>query len=98
MSNFNFELSQQDINKLVNALKEPLINALLDNLLPVLPQPQTQSDDDMLTAVEVQELLGIKPSTFYKWRVEGKIKGGVKYGRYWRFKRSEIEKLIHGDE
>ena len=96
MSNFNFELSQQDINKLVNALKEPLINALLDNLLPVLPQSQTQNENDMLTAVEVQELLGIRPSTFYKWHAEGKIKGGVKSGKYWRFKRSEIEKLIHG--
>ncbi|MBQ3378059.1 MAG: helix-turn-helix domain-containing protein, partial [Synergistaceae bacterium] len=45
----------------------------------------------------VQELLGIRPSTFYKWHTEGKIKGGVKSGKYWRFKRSEIEKLIQGD-
>ena len=92
----NFEFSQQDINKLVSALKEPLTNALLEKLMPVLTNTAKRDENDMLSAEEVQELLGIKPSTFYKWRNEGRIKGGIQIGKNWRFKRSEVERLLNG--
>ena len=94
----NFEFSQQDINKLVSALKEPLTNALLEKLMPVLTNTAKRDENDMLSSKEVQELLGIKPSTFYKWHNEGRIKGGIQVGKTWRFKRSDIERLINGKE
>ena len=94
----NFEFSQQDINKLASALKEPLIDALLERLIPVLTNAAVQHENDMLSAKEVQALLGIKRTTLYKWLNEGRIKGGIQIGKCWRFKRSEIESLLNGKE
>ena len=94
----NFEFSQQDISRLAGALKGPLIDALLEKLVPILTNAARLDENDMLSAKEVQKLLKIKPSTFYKWRNEGRIKGGIQVGKSWRFKRSEIEKLLNGKE
>ncbi|MBQ8691743.1 MAG: hypothetical protein IJ520_01200, partial [Synergistaceae bacterium] len=56
----NFEFSQQDISRLVGALKEPLIDALLEKLVPILTNAVRQDENDTLSAEEVQKLLGIK--------------------------------------
>ena len=93
-SEVNFDFSQENIDKLVSALEAPLAKALLDKIIPVLSQIFANNEDDKLSSSEVQRLLGIKPSTFYKWRNEGKIKDGVRVGKQWFFPRREIEQLL----
>lgn len=50
-------------------------------------------DDEMLTIDDVARYLKLKPQTIYKWAQTGKIPG-AKFGKEWRFRRSQIEAWI----
>ena len=47
----------------------------------------------MLTMDELARYLKLKPQTIYKWLQMGKIPG-AKFGKEWRFRRSDIERWI----
>ena len=49
--------------------------------------------DKLLTIQEVAEVLKIAQSTIRRWLNEGKMKG-VKLGRQWRVKQSELDRII----
>lgn len=49
--------------------------------------------DEMLTIEELASYLKLKPQTIYKWAQSGKIPG-AKFGKEWRFRRSQIEAWI----
>lgn len=44
---------------------------------------------ELLTIKEVAEILGMQPSTIYKWAQE-KMLPAIKMGRTWRFRRTSI--------
>jgi excisionase family DNA binding protein len=46
-------------------------------------------EDELLTIEEVAAYLKLKPQTIYKWAQQKRIPG-AKFGKEWRFKRSEI--------
>ncbi len=51
----------------------------------------------MLSVKDVAETLSISENTVRRWITEGKLKG-LKFGRQWRFKPSDIQGWIeHGD-
>ena len=52
---------------------------------------------DIMTIKEVAEYLKLTEKTAYRLAAEGKIPG-FKVGGSWRFKRSEIEKWIEGQQ
>jgi len=54
------------------------------------------SEQDTLTAAEVQSLLGISAPTFYRWVKSGRLQG-IRVGRRWRFPRAAIEGLLASD-
>jgi excisionase family DNA binding protein len=47
--------------------------------------------DQMLTAQEVADSLGIPLGTLYSWRANGKGPRGFRVGKYVRFKASDVE-------
>lgn len=47
----------------------------------------------MMSAKEVSETLNISRNTVLRWVTEGRIKG-VKFGRQWRFRSSNVEKWL----
>ena len=49
--------------------------------------------DEILTVEEVAALLKIHPKTVYKFLKANELQGH-RFGRIWRFKRSEIMKLL----
>jgi len=46
-------------------------------------------DDELLTIEEVAAYLKLRPQTIYKWAQQKRLPG-AKFGKEWRFKRSEI--------
>ena len=53
--------------------------------------------EDLLTIEEVAEILRLKLLTVYRWVESGKIRG-IKIGKGWRFKKSEIERFLKDQE
>ncbi|MBI4603072.1 MAG: helix-turn-helix domain-containing protein [Planctomycetes bacterium] len=47
----------------------------------------------MLTIEELATYLKLRPQTIYKWAQQGRLPG-AKFGKEWRFRRSDIERWI----
>lgn len=54
------------------------------------------TDDRLLTAREVAELLGLSPETVLRWWRDGRIPGFRLKSNVLRFRRSEIESWLEG--
>lgn len=54
--------------------------------------------DRLLTPDEVAQMLGVKPTTVYKWAYERRLPAVKLRGRALRFRLSAIEKIIRDDE
>ena len=52
---------------------------------------------ELLSMDEAIALLKTTRATFYRWLRSGKV-SGIKLGRQWRFERSEIDRLLKGEE
>ncbi len=58
---------------------------------------EAMQKERMLSVKDVAETLSISENTVRRWITEGKLKG-LKFGRQWRFKPSDIQGWIeHGD-
>lgn len=51
------------------------------------------SDDRWLSAVEMANYLGVSKDTVYEW-VSSKGMPGHKVGRFWKFKREDVDKWV----
>ena len=56
-----------------------------------------ESTSGLLSLGETIARLGITRSTCYRWLREGRLQG-VKAGRQWRFRQSDIERFLKGEE
>ncbi len=59
------------------------------------PGPRGLTRADVMTAVEVSELLGLPVSTVYYLARSGQLPAS-RLGRTWRFLRPRIEELLRG--
>ena len=50
---------------------------------------------DLLKPEQVQELLQISRSTFFRWVYADKLPGAVKIGSSWRVKTDELRKFLN---
>jgi len=64
--------------------REALIGANLDLVL--------------LTAPEVDRFLRMTPGALYEMIQDGKIRGGFRLGRYWRFRKPVVEQYVREQE
>ena len=51
---------------------------------------------DLLTVMEVAELLRVPRGTVYQWRYRGEGPPSAKVGRHLRYKRGDVERWIDG--
>jgi excisionase family DNA binding protein len=51
-------------------------------------------DDRWLSVGEIAEYLGISKDTVYVW-ITNKGLPGHRIGRFWKFKRSEVDEWVH---
>lgn len=51
-------------------------------------------DDRWLSVGEIAEYLGISKDTVYSW-IDKKGLPGHRIGRFWKFKRSEVDDWVH---
>ena len=49
--------------------------------------------DSLITVQEMAKYLKVEESTIYAWAKEGKLPG-IKMGRFWRFKKKDINKWM----
>jgi excisionase family DNA binding protein len=59
--------------------------------------PENRAQDQLLTPKEAAARLKISPLTLGDWLRSGKLKG-VKVGRLWRIRESDIEVFLKGGE
>src|SRR5919107_230460 len=57
----------------------------------------TARETELLAAVEVAELIGIKETTVYRWCKEGKLPC-LKIGKHWRIRRGVLEDFLKESE
>ena len=82
-------LSPKDLKALAEMVTEMMAERVLLALRQ--PPPPAPQEDDMISAKEIQELFGIKPSTFYDWRKKGNFPKGLRCGpKLIRWPRSEV--------
>ena len=53
-------------------------------------------EDELLTIQDLARYLRLKPQTIYRWAQSRKIPG-AKFGKEWRFRRSEIQSWIEAN-
>jgi acetyl-CoA synthetase len=53
-------------------------------------------DERLLTPAQVAERVQVAPLTVMGWLRKGKLKG-VKAGRFWRIRESDLEAFLEGD-
>lgn len=51
-------------------------------------------DDRWLSVSEIAEYLGVSKDTVYSW-IANKDLPGHRIGRFWKFKRSEVDAWVH---
>ena len=51
-------------------------------------------DDRWLSVGEIAEYLGVGKDTVYTW-ITNKSLPGHRIGRFWKFKRSEVDEWVH---
>src|SRR5688500_9703611 len=57
----------------------------------------TARETQLLAAVDVAELIGVKETTVYKWCKEGKLPC-LKVGKHWRIRREALEDFLKQSE
>jgi excisionase family DNA binding protein len=57
----------------------------------------TARETDLLAAVDVAELIGVKETTIYRWCKEGKLPC-LKVGKHWRVRRGALEDFLRRSE
>jgi excisionase family DNA binding protein len=57
----------------------------------------TARENELLAAVDVAELIGIKETTVYRWCKEGKLPC-LKVGKHWRIRRRVLEDFLRESE
>lgn len=55
--------------------------------------PITVERFDLPTS-EAADLLGVAPVTLKRWAISGKVRGWKTPGGHWRFRRSDLERLL----
>jgi excisionase family DNA binding protein len=58
-----------------------------------MERERTLMDDRWLSVDEVAEYLGVSKETVYTW-VTGKGMPGYKVGRFWKFKREDVDHWV----
>lgn len=53
--------------------------------------------DDLLTPVQLAELVGVPRSTVYTWRYHGTGPRAIKVGRHIRFRRSDVDAWLEAN-
>jgi excisionase family DNA binding protein len=56
-----------------------------------------RADDELLTAAEVAEYLGVEPVTVYRWCRSGRLPA-MKLGKEWRIRRSALKNFLQRAE
>jgi len=59
--------------------------------------PEGQARERYLSAEDIAERLNVGSATVRKWLREGKLKG-VRAGRLWRVRESDLEAFLKGGE
>src|SRR5829696_8837774 len=57
----------------------------------------TARETELLAAVDVAELIGVKETTIYRWCKEGKLPC-LKVGKHWRVRRGALEDFLKRSE
>jgi excisionase family DNA binding protein len=57
----------------------------------------TATETELLAAVDVAELIGVKETTIYRWCKEGKLPC-LKIGKHWRIRREALEDFLRQSE
>jgi excisionase family DNA binding protein len=57
----------------------------------------TAREKELLAAVDVAEMIGVKETTVYKWCKEGKLPC-LKVGKHWRIRRAALEDFLKRSE
>jgi excisionase family DNA binding protein len=57
----------------------------------------TSREKELLAAVNVAELIGVKETTIYRWCKEGKLPC-LKIGKHWRIRRGVLENFLKESE
>jgi excisionase family DNA binding protein len=57
----------------------------------------TSREKELLAAVDVAELIGVKETTIYRWCKEGKLPC-LKVGKHWRVRRGALEDFLRRSE
>src|SRR5215213_8886831 len=57
----------------------------------------TSREKELLAAVNVAELIGVKETTIYRWCKEGKLPC-LKIGKHWRIRRGVLEDFLNQSE
>ena len=57
----------------------------------------TAREKELLAAVDVAELIGVKETTIYRWCKEGKLPC-LKVGKHWRVRRGALEEFLRRSE
>src|SRR5215213_7405551 len=57
----------------------------------------TARETELLAAVDVAELIGVKETTIYRWCKEGKLPC-LKVGKHWRVRRGALEDFLRRSE
>jgi excisionase family DNA binding protein len=57
----------------------------------------TARETELLAAVDVAELIGVKETTIYRWCKEGKLPC-LKVGKHWRVRRGDLEDFLRRSE
>lgn len=55
-----------------------------------------RSRDRLLTPAEVASLFRVDPKTVSRWAESGRLKGFRTPGGHWRFRESDVRKVLHG--
>ena len=58
-------------------------------------QLTSRHGDRLLTSSEVAELFGVDRTTVMRWANTGQISGIHTPGGYWRFRQSDVNRLMH---
>src|SRR5947209_3843499 len=58
-----------------------------------IPRP-SPAGQQLYTTVDVARLCHVKPSTVREWARRGRLPGGFRLGKYWRWPAAEVERFL----
>lgn len=54
----------------------------------------TEDEKELFDSNQLAVYLNVSKKSIEKWRVQNRLPGACRIGRYWRFRRNEIEKRL----